>query len=73
MGKANFMKCSLGVQDLKGKILVKGKKEKVEDECPSSSSDFSSDDEVSRTEGKANKKEEEKKVGKSKSNSVDEC
>lgn len=58
------MKCLLGVQDLKGKILVKGKKEKVEDDCPCSSSDCGSNEEASRTEGKPNKKEEENKVGK---------
>uniref|UniRef100_A0A3Q3G894 Phosphoinositide phospholipase C n=1 Tax=Kryptolebias marmoratus TaxID=37003 RepID=A0A3Q3G894_KRYMA len=47
-------------EDLKGKILVKGKKEKTEDECPPSSSDVSSDEEVSQNEGKPSKKEEKK-------------
>lgn len=51
------------MQDLKYKILVKGKKEVVE-ECSSSSSDLSSsDEEAVRAEGKPKGKKEEKKVG----------
>ncbi|XP_037547005.1 1-phosphatidylinositol 4,5-bisphosphate phosphodiesterase delta-3-A [Nematolebias whitei] len=50
-------------EDLKGKILVKGKRE-TEDECPSSSSDVSSDEEVSRGEGKLSKKKEKPGVSK---------
>ncbi|XP_028264297.1 1-phosphatidylinositol 4,5-bisphosphate phosphodiesterase delta-3-A-like [Parambassis ranga] len=49
-------------EDLKGKILVKGKKEKSADECECSSSDLSSsDEESSRTEGKPSRKKEDKK------------
>ncbi|KAG7244362.1 hypothetical protein INR49_003705 [Caranx melampygus] len=49
-------------EDLKGKILVKGKKEHVVEGC-SSSSDFSSSDEEScRCEGKPPRKKEDKKV-----------
>ncbi|XP_037611942.1 1-phosphatidylinositol 4,5-bisphosphate phosphodiesterase delta-3-A-like isoform X2 [Sebastes umbrosus] len=48
-------------EDLKGKILVKGKKEVVE-ECSSSSSDLSSsDEEASRAEGKPSGKKQDKK------------
>ncbi|CAI5682753.1 unnamed protein product [Oreochromis niloticus] len=50
---------------LKGKVLVKGKKERLE-ECSSSSSDLSSsDEETSRIEGKPRRKED-KKAGVSK-------
>lgn len=43
----------VSVQDLKGKIIVKGKKELAVGECSSSTSDLSSsDEEASRTEGK---------------------
>lgn len=56
--------CWLYVQDLKGKILVKGKKEHMVEECSSSSSDLSpSDDEASCTESKSRRKKEDKKVG----------
>ena len=55
--------CCLCVQDLKGKILVKGKKERVVKECSSSSSEFSSSDEEScQADGKARGKKEDKKV-----------
>lgn len=55
--------CDL-LQDLKGKILVKGKKEKSAEECECSSSDLSSsDEESSQTEGKPSRKKEDKKVG----------
>uniref|UniRef100_A0A3Q0RME3 Phosphoinositide phospholipase C n=1 Tax=Amphilophus citrinellus TaxID=61819 RepID=A0A3Q0RME3_AMPCI len=50
-------------EDLKGKILVKGKKEKLE-ECSSSSSDLSSSDE--EADGKPRTKKESKKAGVSK-------
>ncbi|KAM9837387.1 1-phosphatidylinositol 4,5-bisphosphate phosphodiesterase delta-3-A-like [Aulostomus maculatus] len=54
-------------EDLKGKILVKGKKESSVEECWSSSSDFSSsDEESSRAESKTRRKTEEKKPGVSK-------
>ncbi|CAG5912031.1 unnamed protein product, partial [Menidia menidia] len=50
-------------EDLKWKILVKAKKEITVDECSSSSSDLSSsDEEASRTEGKSNRKKEDKRV-----------
>ena len=53
----------LCVQDLKGKILVKGKKEHAVVECSSSSSDLSSsDEEASQAEGKPRRKKEDKKV-----------
>ncbi|KAM9715388.1 1-phosphatidylinositol 4,5-bisphosphate phosphodiesterase delta-3-A [Menidia menidia] len=49
-------------EDLKWKILVKAKKEITVDECSSSSSDLSSsDEEASRTEGKPNRKKEDKR------------
>lgn len=49
------------MQDLKGKILVKGKKEHAV-ECSSDSSDLSSsDEEASHTEGKPNREKEDKK------------
>ncbi|XP_047465999.1 1-phosphatidylinositol 4,5-bisphosphate phosphodiesterase delta-3-A-like [Mugil cephalus] len=49
-------------EDLKGKILVKGKKEKTEvDQCSSSSSDLSSsDEEARRSECKPTRKQESK-------------
>ncbi|KAM4525490.1 1-phosphatidylinositol 4,5-bisphosphate phosphodiesterase delta-3-A-like [Odontesthes bonariensis] len=54
-------------EDLKGKILVKGKKEMAKEECSSSSSDLSSsDEECSRTEGKPTRKTEDKRPGVSK-------
>ncbi|XP_036938060.1 1-phosphatidylinositol 4,5-bisphosphate phosphodiesterase delta-3-A-like [Acanthopagrus latus] len=55
-------------EDLQLKILVKGKKERVVEECSSSSSDLSSsDEEASRcSEGKPRRKKEEKKPGVSK-------
>jgi len=54
----------VSVQDLKGKILVKGKKEYVLEECSLSASDFSSsDEEASQTEGRPHQKKEDKKVG----------
>ncbi|XP_044033523.1 1-phosphatidylinositol 4,5-bisphosphate phosphodiesterase delta-3-A [Siniperca chuatsi] len=54
-------------EDLKGKILVKGKKERVVEECSSSSSDLSSsDEEASHAEGKPRRKKEDKKPGVSK-------
>ncbi|XP_029312862.1 1-phosphatidylinositol 4,5-bisphosphate phosphodiesterase delta-3-A-like [Cottoperca gobio] len=54
-------------EDLKGKILVKGKKEHVVEGCSSSSSDLSSsDEEASHTEGKPSRKKEDKKPGVSK-------
>ncbi|XP_022621739.1 1-phosphatidylinositol 4,5-bisphosphate phosphodiesterase delta-3-A-like [Seriola dumerili] len=54
-------------EDLKGKILVKGKKEHVVEECLLSASDFSSSDEdVSWTEGKPCPRKEERKPGVSK-------
>ncbi|XP_070847244.1 1-phosphatidylinositol 4,5-bisphosphate phosphodiesterase delta-3-A-like isoform X2 [Chaetodon trifascialis] len=50
-------------EDLKLKILIKGKKDRVVEECLSSSSEFSSsDEEASRTEGKPRSKKEDKKV-----------
>ncbi|RVE60107.1 hypothetical protein OJAV_G00195100 [Oryzias javanicus] len=53
-------------EDLKGKILVKGKREESE-ECSSSSSDLnSSDDETSIAEGRSKKKKDGKKAGGSK-------
>lgn len=55
--------CLLCMQDLKYKILVKGKKEHVV-ECSSSCSDLSSSDEESgRAEGKPKEKKHDKKVG----------
>nr|XP_057918440.1 1-phosphatidylinositol 4,5-bisphosphate phosphodiesterase delta-3-A-like [Doryrhamphus excisus] len=48
-------------EDLKGKILIKGKKEKTAEEGPASSS--SSDEESSQADGKAKKKKEKKKSG----------
>ncbi|CAJ1080569.1 -phosphatidylinositol 4%2C5-bisphosphate phosphodiesterase delta-3-A-like [Xyrichtys novacula] len=49
-------------EDLKGKILVKGKRERTVDEVAYSSSDLSSsDEEASRSEGKPRAKKEEKK------------
>uniref|UniRef100_A0A4W6EYL5 Phosphoinositide phospholipase C n=1 Tax=Lates calcarifer TaxID=8187 RepID=A0A4W6EYL5_LATCA len=49
-------------EELKWKILVKGKKEHVVEECSSSASDFSSsDEEASRTEGKPPSTKEDKK------------
>ncbi|XP_070782805.1 1-phosphatidylinositol 4,5-bisphosphate phosphodiesterase delta-3-A-like [Enoplosus armatus] len=54
-------------EDLMGKILVKGKKERALEECSSSSSDLSSsDEEACRTEGKSRGKKEDKKPGVSK-------
>uniref|UniRef100_A0A8C4EQ56 Phosphoinositide phospholipase C n=1 Tax=Dicentrarchus labrax TaxID=13489 RepID=A0A8C4EQ56_DICLA len=54
-------------EELKFKILVKGKKERVVEECSSSSSDLSSsDEEASCAEGKPRRKKEENKVGASK-------
>ncbi|XP_071318832.1 1-phosphatidylinositol 4,5-bisphosphate phosphodiesterase delta-3-A-like isoform X3 [Trachinotus anak] len=54
-------------EDLKGKILVKGKKEYVLEECSLSASDFSSsDEEASQTEGRPHQKKEDKKPGVSK-------
>uniref|UniRef100_A0A3Q3NFQ8 Phosphoinositide phospholipase C n=1 Tax=Mastacembelus armatus TaxID=205130 RepID=A0A3Q3NFQ8_9TELE len=51
-------------EDIKGKILVKGKKEHMVG-CSSSSSDLSSsDEEASQTEGKSTKKKEESGVSK---------
>lgn len=50
------------VQDLKGKILVKGKRERAKEEAYSSSDPSSSDEEASRSEGKPRKAKEEKKV-----------
>ncbi|XP_072229652.1 1-phosphatidylinositol 4,5-bisphosphate phosphodiesterase delta-3-A-like [Leuresthes tenuis] len=59
--------CLPSPEDLKGKILVKGKKEMTEKECSSSSSDLSSsDEECSRTEGKPKRKKEDKRPGVSK-------
>lgn len=55
--------CWLRVQDLKGKILVKGKKEHVVEGSSSSSDLSSSDEEASRAEGKPKGKKEDKKVG----------
>lgn len=52
--------CWLDVQDLKGKVLIKGKK-KVEEDSSGSSDLDSSEDEASR--GKASGKKEDKKVG----------
>lgn len=50
------------MQDLKGKILVKGKKEHAV-ECSSDSSDLSSsDEESSHTEGTPSRQKEDKKV-----------
>lgn len=52
------------LQDLKYKILVKGKKERVAEGCSSSCSDLSSSDEESiRSGGKPKPKKEDKKVG----------
>uniref|UniRef100_A0A8C4EPC1 Phosphoinositide phospholipase C n=1 Tax=Dicentrarchus labrax TaxID=13489 RepID=A0A8C4EPC1_DICLA len=54
-------------EELKFKILVKGKKERVVEECSSSSSDLSSsDEEASCAEGKPRRKKEENKPGASK-------
>uniref|UniRef100_A0A8C5HHF6 Phosphoinositide phospholipase C n=1 Tax=Gouania willdenowi TaxID=441366 RepID=A0A8C5HHF6_GOUWI len=54
-------------EDLKGKILVKGKKEKLVEGQSCSSSDLSSSDEESnQCQGRAKKKREEKKPGVSK-------
>ncbi|KAM6898743.1 1-phosphatidylinositol 4,5-bisphosphate phosphodiesterase delta-3-A [Lycodopsis pacificus] len=54
-------------EDLKGKILVKGKKEHAFEERSSSSSDLSSsDEEASRAKGKPGQKTEDKKPGVSK-------
>uniref|UniRef100_UPI0037E85CF6 1-phosphatidylinositol 4,5-bisphosphate phosphodiesterase delta-3-A-like n=1 Tax=Semicossyphus pulcher TaxID=241346 RepID=UPI0037E85CF6 len=54
-------------EDLKGKILVKGKRERVVEEGACSSSDLSSsDEEASRSEGKPRRKKEDKKPGVSK-------
>ncbi|KAA8581136.1 hypothetical protein FQN60_002717 [Etheostoma spectabile] len=51
-------------EDLKGKILVKGKKEHVVAESSSSSSDLScSDEEVSSAEARPGSKKEDQKVG----------
>uniref|UniRef100_A0A3B4ZJ38 Phosphoinositide phospholipase C n=1 Tax=Stegastes partitus TaxID=144197 RepID=A0A3B4ZJ38_9TELE len=53
--------CLPSPEDLKGKILVKGKKERVGKECSSSSSDLSSsDEEASRAKSKGQKKEDKK-------------
>lgn len=55
--------CLLYMQDLKYKILVKGKKERVAQECSSSSSDFSSsEEEAGCAEVKPSGKKECKKV-----------
>ncbi|XP_015234819.1 PREDICTED: 1-phosphatidylinositol 4,5-bisphosphate phosphodiesterase delta-3-A-like isoform X1 [Cyprinodon variegatus] len=51
-------------EDLKGKVLIKGKKEKVEEDSSGSSDLDSSEDEASR--GKASGKKEDKKPGVSK-------
>ncbi|XP_031179848.1 1-phosphatidylinositol 4,5-bisphosphate phosphodiesterase delta-3-A-like isoform X1 [Sander lucioperca] len=54
-------------EDLKGKILVKGKKEHMVEERSSSSSDLSSsDEEASHAEGKPSSKKEDQKPGVSK-------
>ncbi|XP_040885273.1 1-phosphatidylinositol 4,5-bisphosphate phosphodiesterase delta-3-A-like [Toxotes jaculatrix] len=54
-------------EDLKGKILVKGKKDRVVEECSSSLSDLSSsDEEAGRTEGKPPLRKEDKKPSVSK-------
>ncbi|XP_068161674.1 1-phosphatidylinositol 4,5-bisphosphate phosphodiesterase delta-3-A isoform X5 [Antennarius striatus] len=54
-------------EDLKYKILVKGKKERGGEECSSSCSDLSSSDEESgRSEGKPRRKKEDKTPGVSK-------
>ncbi|XP_060884167.1 1-phosphatidylinositol 4,5-bisphosphate phosphodiesterase delta-3-A-like [Labrus mixtus] len=54
-------------EDLKGKILVKGKKERMVEEGGYSSSDLSSsDEEASQSEGKAKTKKPEQKPGVSK-------
>lgn len=60
--KQRIFACYL--QDLKYKILVKGKKERVAEGCSSSCSDLSSSDEESiRSDGKPKAKKEDKKVG----------
>ncbi|XP_004086892.1 1-phosphatidylinositol 4,5-bisphosphate phosphodiesterase delta-3-A-like [Oryzias latipes] len=60
-------KCLPSPEDLKGKILVKGKREESAEECLSSSSDLnSSDDETSVAEGRSKKKKDGKKAGVSK-------
>uniref|UniRef100_A0A3Q1EKA9 Phosphoinositide phospholipase C n=1 Tax=Acanthochromis polyacanthus TaxID=80966 RepID=A0A3Q1EKA9_9TELE len=60
-------RCLPSPEALKGKILVKGKKERMEKECSSSSSDLSSsDEEASRGKGKGQKKKEDKKPAVSK-------
>ncbi|KAI3365300.1 hypothetical protein L3Q82_010395, partial [Scortum barcoo] len=54
-------------EDLKGKVLVKGKKERMVAEFPASSSDLSSsDDEASCTESKSMRNNKDKKPGVSK-------
>ncbi|XP_074518599.1 1-phosphatidylinositol 4,5-bisphosphate phosphodiesterase delta-3-A [Halichoeres trimaculatus] len=53
-------------EDLKGKFLVKGKKERTVEEAYSSSDPSSSDEEASRSEGKPRTTKEEKKPGVSK-------
>uniref|UniRef100_A0A3P9JW41 Phosphoinositide phospholipase C n=1 Tax=Oryzias latipes TaxID=8090 RepID=A0A3P9JW41_ORYLA len=60
-------KCLPSPEDLKGKILVKGRREESAGECSSSSSDLnSSDDETSVEEGRSKKKKDGKKAGVSK-------
>lgn len=51
------------LQDLKYKILVKGKKERVAEGCSSCSDLSSSDEESIRSDGKPKAKKEDKKVG----------
>ncbi|KAM9816684.1 1-phosphatidylinositol 4,5-bisphosphate phosphodiesterase delta-3-A-like [Neosynchiropus ocellatus] len=53
-------------EDLKGKILVKAKKESAGEDVSSSSSDLSSDEEVSRADSRSSKKKDEKKPAVSK-------
>lgn len=50
------------MQDLKGRILVKGKKEQVEEHSSSSSDLSSEEEESSRAEG-PRKRKEDRKVG----------
>uniref|UniRef100_A0A3P8TUB7 Phosphoinositide phospholipase C n=1 Tax=Amphiprion percula TaxID=161767 RepID=A0A3P8TUB7_AMPPE len=60
-------RCLPSPEALKGKILVKGKKERMEKEGSSSSSDLSSsDEEASRGKSKSQKKKEDKKPAVSK-------
>ncbi|XP_078146865.1 1-phosphatidylinositol 4,5-bisphosphate phosphodiesterase delta-3-A-like [Centroberyx gerrardi] len=56
--------CLPSPEALKGKILVKGKKERVVEESSSSSSELSSsEEEASRAEGKPRRKKDDKKPG----------